>query len=84
VPPSSGTSFPLCTLPIYLMIDGAVASLPAWGSLHLFTGPTSKWLFVPGLPSGSPEIAQVGTLATLEPHNLTIKPQIEMWSKTKL
>jgi len=48
---------------------------------------------LPGLPSGSPEIAPNGTLttlephgalATLEPHNFARKPQIAMWSKTKL
>jgi len=36
------------------------------------------------LPSGSPEIAPVGTLATLEPHNFARKPRIEMRSKAKL
>jgi hypothetical protein len=41
--------------------------------------PTSKWLFVLGLPSGSLEIAKVGTFAT--PHNFVCRPPIEMRSK---
>ncbi len=39
---------------------------------------------LPGLPSGSPEIAPVETPVTLEPHNFAIKPWIEMRSKAKL
>jgi hypothetical protein len=54
------------------------------GSLQLSTGPTSKWLFVPGLPSESPEIAKVGTPTTLGRHNFACRPMIEMRSKTKL
>jgi len=46
--------------------------------------PTSKWLFVPGLPSGSPEIAKVGTPATLGPHKFMCKPPIDMRFETKL
>jgi hypothetical protein len=46
--------------------------------------PTTKWLFVMGLPSGSLEIAKVGTPATLGPHNFVCRPPIEMRSKTKL
>jgi len=42
--------------------------------------PASKWLFVLGLPSGSPEIAKVGTPVTLGPHNFVCKPPIEMRS----
>jgi hypothetical protein len=34
--------------------------------------------FVPGLPSGSFEIAKVGTIVTLEPHNFACRPLIEM------
>jgi len=52
--------------------------------MRLFTGPTSKWLFVPGLSSGSPEIAKVGTLATLRHHNFACRPSMEMRSKAKL
>ncbi len=33
MPPFGGTSFPLCTFSIYLMIDGAIASLPLPGVL---------------------------------------------------
>jgi len=40
--------------------------------------------FVPGLPSGSFEIVEVGTIATLGPHNFVCKPSIEMRFKTKL
>jgi len=36
------------------------------------------------LPSGSPEIAKVGTLMTLGPHNFVCRPLIEMKSETKL
>jgi hypothetical protein len=39
---------------------------------------------LPGLPSGSPEIAPNGTPVTLEPHNFAIRPRIEMQSKAKL
>ncbi len=45
---------------------------------------TSKWLFILGLPSGSPEIAKIGILATLGPHNFVCKPLIEMRSEIKL
>jgi len=45
---------------------------------------TSKWLFVSGLPSGSPEIVKVGTPVTLGPHNFVCKPSIEMRFETKL
>ncbi len=63
------------------------------GSYHLapysiFCGypqdPHPNGLFVPGLPSGNPEIAQVGTFATLEPHNFASRPPIEMQSEAKL
>jgi len=40
--------------------------------------------FFSGFPSGSPEIGQVGTLATLEPHNFVNRPSIEMWFEAKL
>jgi hypothetical protein len=35
----------------------------------------------PRLPNGSPEIASIGTSATLEPHNFASRPRIEMRSK---
>ncbi len=46
--------------------------------------PHPNGFFVPGLPSDSPEIAQVGTLATLEPYNFAKKTPIKMQSKAKL
>jgi len=45
---------------------------------------TSKWLFVSRLPSGSLEIAKIGILATLGPHNFVCKPPIGMRSEIKL
>ncbi len=36
-----------------------------------------------GFPSGSPEIAPNGTIATLEPHNFASRPQIAMWFEAK-
>jgi hypothetical protein len=38
--------------------------------------PTSKWLFVPGFPSGSPEIVKVRTPVTLGLHNFVCKLQL--------
>jgi len=46
-------------------------------------GPTPKCDFVPGLPSGSPEIPTIGTFATFEAHNFACRPSIEMRSKAK-
>jgi hypothetical protein len=40
--------------------------------------------FFLGTPSGSLEIAQVGTPAILEPHNFARRPLIEMWFEAKL
>jgi hypothetical protein len=57
---------------------------PLHYSLCLAMGPTPKCHFVPGLPSGSPEIPKIGTLATLDAHNFVWKPSIEVRSKTKL
>jgi hypothetical protein len=45
----------------------------------LSTRPTSKWLFVLGLPSGNLEIAKVGIPVT--PHNFVCRPLIEMRSQ---
>jgi len=50
----------------------------------LSTRPTFKWHFVPGLPNGSPEIAKVGSFATLGLHNFVCRPSIEMRFKAKL
>ncbi len=56
---------------------------PLQYTLCLSTRPTSKWLFVLGLPSGNPEIAKIRIPANLEPHNLVCKPLIKMWFKAK-
>jgi len=45
---------------------------------------STEMSFVPGLPSGRPEIPIVGTLATLRPYNFVCKPPIEMRFKPKL
>jgi hypothetical protein len=47
-------------------------------------GPTPKWHFVLGLPSGSFEISKIGTFTTLEAHNFVWRPLIEVRSKAKL
>jgi len=47
-------------------------------------GLASKCQFVPGFPSGSPEIPIIRTLATLGPHNFACRPLFEMKSKAKL
>ncbi len=57
---------------------------PLQYTLCLSMGVTSKWLFVPGLPSGSPEILTTGIPATLRTHNFMCRPPIAMRSKEKL
>ncbi len=57
---------------------------PLQYTMHLSTWPTSKWLFVSRLPSGSSEIAKVGTLATLGRHNFACRPSMKMRSEVKL
>ncbi len=52
--------------------------------IWLPTRPTSKWPFVPRLPSGSPEITNVETSAILVRHNFACRPVIEMRSEAKL
>jgi len=47
-------------------------------------GPHPNGFFVPGHPSGSPEIAKVRTPATLGRHKFACRPPMEMRSKTKL
>ncbi len=42
---------------------------PIQYTLQFSTGATSKWFFVPGLPSGSPEFLTTGTLTILKAHN---------------
>jgi hypothetical protein len=56
---------------------------PFYYTLRLSTGVTSKWLFVPGLPSGSPEILAIGTLATFGVHNFMCKPPL-WWGLRKV
>jgi hypothetical protein len=50
---------------------------PLYYSLWLSTGATSKWHFVPRLPSG-PEIPTARTLVTLGPHNFVCRSLITM------
>jgi hypothetical protein len=52
--------------------------------VRLFTGATSKWHFVPGLPSASPGIRTVGIPTTLKAHNFACRPSISITSETKL
>jgi hypothetical protein len=40
--------------------------------------------FLPGLPSGSPEIPKLGTLVTLGAHNFVCRPPIEMRFEKRL
>ncbi len=47
-------------------------------------GPHPNGHFVPGLPSGSPEIPSTGTPTTLRAHNFLCRPSIAMRSKAKL
>ncbi len=57
---------------------------PLWYTLCFSTGATSKWLYVPGLPSGSFEIVTTRSPATLRAHNFMCRPLIAMRSKEKL
>jgi hypothetical protein len=52
--------------------------------MRLLMGATSKWLFVPGLSSGSLEIATTWTPATLRTHNFLCTLPIVMRYKAKL
>jgi len=45
------------------------------------TGPTPKCHFVSRLPSGSPEILKIRTLASLEAYKFVWKPSIELQLK---
>jgi hypothetical protein len=47
-------------------------------------GPHPNGFSLPGLPSGSPEIALARIPLTLEPHNFAIRPPIEVRSEAKL
>jgi hypothetical protein len=49
--------------------------------LCLSTAPTSRWLFVPGLPKRSPETVLVWAPGTLRSHNSLFRPPIGMKSK---
>jgi hypothetical protein len=53
-------------------------------TLHLFVRPSSKWLFVLGLPNGSPEITNIRTPVILESHNFVCRPPIETRSESKI
>ncbi len=57
---------------------------PLQYTLRLSMKPTSKWHFVPGFPSGSPETAKIGTHVALGAHNFACRPWIEMRAKEKL
>jgi hypothetical protein len=78
------TRFTRLTRLIMTRTWGKPPSSPLYYTLCLFTRPTSKWHFISGLPSGSPEIAKVGTLVTLGAHNFACKPRIEMKNEAKL
>jgi hypothetical protein len=47
-------------------------------------GANTKWHFIPGLQSGSPEIFKIGTSVTLEVHNFVWRPPIKVMFKAKL
>jgi hypothetical protein len=57
---------------------------PLYYILYLSMGATSKWHFVPGLPSGSLEISKLGTSVTLGAHNFLCRPPIDIRSEEKL
>jgi hypothetical protein len=63
---------------------GEVTTFPLYYIMCLATIPTSKWHFIPELPSGSPKIFKVGTPVTLGAHNFVCKSLIEMRFKEKL
>jgi hypothetical protein len=55
---------------------------PLWYTLCLSTRPTSKWHFVPGLPSGSLEIPIIRTPTTLGP--ITLRANLRLgWGLKK-
>ncbi len=64
--------------------SGEATPSPIQYSLCLPTGPTSEWLFVPGLSKRSPEIVPVWTLGTLGAHNSQFIPPIGMRTEVKL
>jgi hypothetical protein len=47
-------------------------------------GASTKWQFIPRLPSGSPEILRIGTFVTLEAHNFVWRPPIKVMFKAEL
>jgi hypothetical protein len=63
---------------------GKTPPSPLYYTLHLSTWATSKWVFVLGLPSESPEISTIKIPMTLGAHNFVWKPLIAMRSETKL
>ncbi len=64
---------------IHTIFPFIIFSMPSHGAC-------TQMSFCPETPSQvmSPEIPEIGTLATLEGHNLFFKPQIEMRFKAKL
>ncbi len=64
--------------------QGKSSPSPLQYTLCLVTGLAPKCHFVPGLPSGSPEMFITRTPTTLEAHNFAYVPLIEMRSKAKL
>ncbi len=52
--------------------------------LHLSVKATSKWLFVSGLPKGSPETTKVETPTTLRGYNFVFRLPIGTRSEAKL
>jgi hypothetical protein len=60
---------------------GKPSPSPLYYTLQLSMGATSKWLFVPRLPSGSPNIPIIGTPTTLRAYNFLCMPPIAMKSK---
>jgi hypothetical protein len=48
------------------------------------TAPALKCDFVPGFPSWSLEILEIGIPTTLEAHNIVCRPPIEVRFKAKL
>jgi hypothetical protein len=52
--------------------------------LRFSVGAAFKWHFFPGLPKRSPEIVPGWTFGTLDTHNSSLQPPIEVRSEPKL
>jgi hypothetical protein len=72
------------TRPTTALTWGKPPPSPLYYFLCLAPGPAPKCHFVPRLPSGSPEILEIGTPMTLGAHKFVLKPLIEVRFKTKL